>query len=353
MSSASSNQSFVRDGAGYDEVRLSGPRDPYTSSEDNSSTSSSSSSRDEDRMESNLSDGLGESEPPPQSVIGPDGMRKFVMLSLWMVNDFTSSIKESHFKTLREKYQIPVNIPLRLPFRLEKCYYDGVMGVGIYEQMLKAGLRFPLSSLHRQLLQHLGLFVTQVSPNAWRVFIGVEVLYGVMFKGKKRLTVEEFFHCYRPVEITKSKGMYSFVAKSPLLRLVSDTPDSNRDWKSRYIFMDDNEWMCHPGNTQFMPVDTTWGILPLSGMHPFIFVFNLYISSMCFFNRLLLAAQNRPQISLEDWSFLENFFQKTKLEERSWVKLVRLETINWYCDGPEPSEVALKYEKKVRARKFF
>ena len=109
--------------------------------------------------------------------------------------------------------------------------------------MLKAGLRFPLTRLHRQLLHYLGLSVNQVSPNAWRVFIGVKVLYGSMSTGKKRLTVKEFFHCYRPVEITKSWGMYSFVARKPLLRLVSDTPDSNRDWKSRYFFMDGDEWM--------------------------------------------------------------------------------------------------------------
>ena len=92
-----------------------------------------------------------------------------------------------------------------------------------------------------------------------------------MSKGKKRLTVEEFFHYYHPVEITKSRGMYSFVARSPLLRLVSDTPDSNRDWKSKYFFMDGSEWVCHPGETEFMPVDTTWGVLHSSGMRPFTF----------------------------------------------------------------------------------
>ena len=84
--------------------------------------------------------------------MGPDGLREFIMLLIWTVNEFTSTIKESHFKTLREKYQIPINIPLRLPYMSKKCYYEGVEGVGVYEHMLKAGLRFSLSSLHRQLL---------------------------------------------------------------------------------------------------------------------------------------------------------------------------------------------------------
>ena len=72
----------------------------------------------------------------------------------------------------------------------------------MYEQMLKAGLRFPLSSLHRELLKYLGLSVNQVSPNAWKVFIAMEVLYGAMSNGARRLKVREFLHCYRSEEHT-------------------------------------------------------------------------------------------------------------------------------------------------------
>ena len=78
-------------------------------------------------------DDVDDVEPLIQSVIGLDGLREFIMLPIWTVNDFTSTVKESHFKTLREKYQIPNNIPLRLPYMSEKCYYEGVEGVGVYE----------------------------------------------------------------------------------------------------------------------------------------------------------------------------------------------------------------------------
>ena len=83
------------------------------------------------------------------------------MLPLWTVNDFISTIKEPHFKTPRAKYQILDNISIRLPYQSEKCYYEGVEGVEVYKQMLKVGLRFPLSSLHRELLKHLGLSVNR------------------------------------------------------------------------------------------------------------------------------------------------------------------------------------------------
>ena len=48
-------------------------------------------------------DGLDNAKPPIQSVVGPDGLREFIMLLLWTMNFFTSTIKEPHFKTLRAK----------------------------------------------------------------------------------------------------------------------------------------------------------------------------------------------------------------------------------------------------------
>ena len=95
--------------------------------------------------------------------------------------------------------------------------------------MLKARLRVPLSALHFCLLQYLGLAVTQIALNTWRVFLDVEVLFGAIFGDARRLMVEEFFHCHRPTKIVQSKGMYNFVPRSPLLRLVCDTHNSNKN----------------------------------------------------------------------------------------------------------------------------
>ena len=74
------------------------------------------------------------------------------MLLFWTINDFNSSIKQQHFNMLREKYGIPMNIPMHLHFKREKCYYKGAEDVRVDEQILKVGLRFPLSALHCRLL---------------------------------------------------------------------------------------------------------------------------------------------------------------------------------------------------------
>ena len=166
MSSASSNQSFVRDEAGYEEVYPSGYKDQDDLSE-RSLSASSPSSKNEDMEVAEPEEGSIDGEDQRiKSVVGIDELREFVMLSEWTVNAFTSTIKEAHFKTLRANYQILDYIPIRLPYKLEKCYYEGVDGVGVYEQVLKAGLRFPLNSLHHELLKYLGLSINQISQNA-------------------------------------------------------------------------------------------------------------------------------------------------------------------------------------------
>ena len=124
MSSVSSNQSVVHDRVDYEEVYPSGHKDQESPSEERSSSASSSSSTNEDieiAEPQEVSDD-GE-EQPIKSVVGTDGLREFVMLPKWTVNDFTSTIKEKHFRTLRANYQILDNILICLPYKSKKCYY--------------------------------------------------------------------------------------------------------------------------------------------------------------------------------------------------------------------------------------
>ena len=60
--------------------------------------------------------------------------------------------------------------------------------------------------------------------------------------------------------------MYSFIPRKSVLKVIYETSDSNRDWKSRYFFLEGNGWMCHPGETDYMPIEKTWGILDPSGI---------------------------------------------------------------------------------------
>ena len=116
---------------------LLGQDDLGTSSDERVSSANSPIMEEDDDLDvdgsesdSNKDEDIGNDEPPIQSVIGPDGFRQFILLPLWTMNDFNSTIKKKHFETLREKYQIPVGIPICLPFKFEKCYYQNVEDVG-------------------------------------------------------------------------------------------------------------------------------------------------------------------------------------------------------------------------------
>ena len=80
------------------------------------------------------------------------------------------------FNTLRDCQQIPDNIPIGLSSKFERCYSGKTADVGMYDAMFTAGLRLPLMELHHQLVNYLGLFVIQIAPNAWRIFIGAGVI---------------------------------------------------------------------------------------------------------------------------------------------------------------------------------
>lgn len=105
------------------------------------------------------------------------------------MNDFIPTTSLRQFETITSRYQIPPYIPICLPEKFGKCYYEGVRDVGAYEQMFKASLQLPLIDLHRRLVEYLSLFFNQIAPNAWRVFLRVEVLYG---KGVVSLPLRSF-----------------------------------------------------------------------------------------------------------------------------------------------------------------
>ena len=124
------------------------------------------------------------------------------------------------FSELRVRYQIPEHIPIHLPYENKKCYTGRTVDAGMYDAMFATGLRLPLTALHYQLVNYLGLSVSQIAPNALRTFIGAEILWGSLSGGIRQLTLDEFFYCYRPHHISSSKGTYHFAVKEKDLKLV-------------------------------------------------------------------------------------------------------------------------------------
>ena len=93
-------------------------------------------------------------------------------------------------------------------------------------------------------------------------------MWGSLSGGNRQLTLDEFFYCYRPHHISSSKGTYHFAVREKELKLVSDMPDSNRNWKSRFFFVEGIDWVCHEDEWATMPhgyFDNTWAYVKESG----------------------------------------------------------------------------------------
>ena len=136
---------------------------------------------DEEDNDGDEEDGDGDEEDDDEessegTSVGLGDNRPFILPEEWAVNKFLPLMSDKVFKELRTRYQIPEHIPIHLPRENERCYSGRTTDVGMYDAMFAAGPRLPLTALYRHLVDFLGLFVSQIAPNAWRTFIGVEIL---------------------------------------------------------------------------------------------------------------------------------------------------------------------------------
>nr|XP_023909184.1 uncharacterized protein LOC112020852 isoform X2 [Quercus suber] len=368
----SSDQSSVREGAGYDEVFGSGSSSESESSSWSSERETSAhvaveemesqgnggqeeevGEKSEVELGGNSDGDEGVEESSEGDSVGPEGSRPFILPKDWAVNKFSPKMTLKIFNELRTRFQIPDHIPIRLPMEGEKCYTGRTADVGMYDAMFAAGLRLPLTALHRQLADHLGISISQIAPNSWRIFISAEVLWGRLSGGHRQLTLDEFFYCYRPRHLSSSRGMYHFAVREKDLRLVSEMPDSNRAWKSRFFFVEGTDWVCRQDEWETIPhgcFDNTWGFVKESGFsrHPlspsviYIFIFEKILTQPSFF-----SAFARPSITDEQEDFIRRLLE-IPIGERSCRDLITLDTLYTYCGGPEPTPEARRLEDFAR-----
>ncbi len=110
----------------------------------------------------------------------------------WVARSYFSIIDVEGLKRIRSRYQIPENVVLRIPDLDERACSSNYDDVAFYKADFKAGLRFPMQTFMRELLDRLCLSLGQLAPNAWRTAIAYMVMCRVCSKGVDSLTVDEF-----------------------------------------------------------------------------------------------------------------------------------------------------------------
>ncbi|XP_075664768.1 uncharacterized protein LOC142634353 [Castanea sativa] len=230
---------------------------------------------------------------------------------------------ERKLTSLRSWYQIPDELNPRLAVRDEWCCQPH-FGIGVYEAYLLGGLRLPLNAFARELLTRLGIGLCQLNPNAWRLVVSMQILWREVFEGDCPLTVDEFLFCYKPSEISQSRGFYQFTARRKDCRIIKSLVTSDRSWKTEFFFVS-GFWAGRPadvGRDSFPPYTGDLGNLRPEGVR-------------------------RPSLS----QFYLGRVQKARLHpERDFHSLVTLQRLATWGLGPEPSPEALAHEITVRRR---
>ena len=148
-----------------------------------------------------------------------------------------SKIKADRLHTLRNMYQIPMDVHTRLPAPGKWCYTLDSSRVGIYESYLFGGLRLPLNTFARELLHSLGIGLNQLNPNGWRIIVAMQVLWRETFEGNHPFTVNGFLYYYKLDEIYKSLGFYQFLARDSGYRMIESLLTSDRLWKTKFFLI--------------------------------------------------------------------------------------------------------------------
>lgn len=126
MSNASSNQSVVRDGVDYEEVYPSGHKDQESPSEERSPSASSPSSTNKDMEMTNPEEGSNDGEEQRiKSVVSADGLREFIMLPEWTVNDFRSTIRRNTSTLLGPITKFQITSPSVYPISQRSAIMKG------------------------------------------------------------------------------------------------------------------------------------------------------------------------------------------------------------------------------------
>ena len=123
--------------------------------------------------------------------------------------------------------------------------------VCFFEVAFDNGLRFPLHSFIKGVLQHFNVCPSQLSPNGWGILVGLLVFFRDRGFGVPSIAL--FLYLFSAKET--AEGFLYFSRRSGAPLVISDLPSSHRLWKGHYFFVSGRNWEYDPLNK-----DDTLGI---------------------------------------------------------------------------------------------
>ncbi|KAL5761779.1 hypothetical protein ACOSP7_018043 [Xanthoceras sorbifolium] len=182
-----------------------------------------------------------ESSLPPSIIQGynsEDYHRNNLEFSRFAVNRIRENrINNSRLSIYREEFSIPSDVGLRIPNMGEQVSNPEPGCVAIHPAFLEIGMCLPLQPYVRRFLREVGLVPAQLSPNSWRILIGMWCLW--RFNGiDTDPTLSEIKHCYKLVGHAHGGDGWWHLSSWTRLSghsLIIGQPSSNKEWKKTWF----------------------------------------------------------------------------------------------------------------------
>ncbi|KAL5828790.1 hypothetical protein ACOSQ3_018258 [Xanthoceras sorbifolium] len=182
-----------------------------------------------------------ESSLPPGIIQGynsEDYHRNNLEFSRFAVNRIRENrINNSRLSIYREEFSIPSDVGLRIPNMGEQVSNPEPGCVAIHPAFLEIGMCLPLQPYVRRFLREVGLVPAQLSPNSWRILIGMWCLW--RFNGiDTDPTLSEIKHCYKLVGHARGGDGWWHLSSWTRLSghsLIIGQPSSNKEWKKTWF----------------------------------------------------------------------------------------------------------------------
>ncbi|KAK3230317.1 hypothetical protein Dsin_002198 [Dipteronia sinensis] len=201
-------------------------------------------------------DGVTIADPPTDSSVGEVGvhLRETIVVSrlatrgeLNMESPSTSKGEVGRFlsdnlalklsyvdvKKLEFELGIPFSVSVRAAAWFKWADWSILGWICFSLLPFKLGLRFPIPSMSRQLLNFFESAPGQLMPNGWRILLSLEVL---IRREKLDFSFENFMYSYHLKEHDTDCGRYLNAAKQHRGYLISELTIRDPDWKPRFFF---------------------------------------------------------------------------------------------------------------------
>ncbi|KAL4567937.1 hypothetical protein LXL04_023533 [Taraxacum kok-saghyz] len=152
------------------------------------------------------------------------------------MDSVTCSFTSDNFDEIIENFKICPTLQLMIPAPNQTIKTPPEGFVGIYHQFLKAGLRFPVFTFLKTVLQHYNLHIAQLAPNSFRKIISFVMLSWALGVVPSLTLFRHFF-------VTLVTGDWvTFTRRQGLDDICDGLPTSIKRWKPEFLFISDKEF---------------------------------------------------------------------------------------------------------------